>query len=193
MSGSCRLLALSGIAAWLCACSAGDDLFAVGTLERDRLDLVAEASEPVVERAVEEGAYVEAGALLLQLDPATHAARVAQAQAARARAAARLAELVRGPRHEQIAEGRARLQGAEGGLLTARRELERVKQLVARNVASEDQLDQHDDHLHDHDEHHQHDHAPGASVGEPHSHLHSHTPLVHEHPHVPDAHHRHRH
>jgi HlyD family secretion protein len=90
----------------------------VGTLERDRLDLVAEASEPVVERSVDEGAYVEAGSLLVKLDPVRLEAQVAQAASARARAEARLAELVRGPRRERIAETRARLLGAEGRLLT---------------------------------------------------------------------------
>jgi len=123
------------------ACSDGGPPRAVGTLERDRLDLVAEASEPVVERPVEEGFSVKAGDLLLKLDPARLAARVAQADSARARAAGRLAELVRGPRRERIREARARHKGAEGMLTTARSDLDRTKDLVSQGVASQQLLD----------------------------------------------------
>lgn len=125
----------------LAGCSPDGPPAAVGTLERDRLDLVAEAPEPVTARPVAEGAQVEAGALLVQLDPARLAAQLAGAESARGRAAARLAELVRGPRSEAIAEGRARLQGAEGRLTTARRDLARAEELLARSVASQQRVD----------------------------------------------------
>lgn len=136
--------AVALLAPLLClwACSPGGSTTAVGTLERDRLDLVAEASEPVVERPVEEGAYVEAGTLLVKLEPVRLEAQLHQAASARARAAARLAELVRGPRRERIEEARARLQGAAGRLVTARGDLERAQALVAGDVASKEQLDQ---------------------------------------------------
>lgn len=124
----------------LAACSDGDGQ-AVGTLERERLELIAEASEPIAEIAVREGDAVEAGALLLRLDGARFAALVAQAEGARDRAAARLAELRRGPRSEAIAEGRARLAGAEGALATAKSELARTQQLVSSGVASAARLD----------------------------------------------------
>jgi HlyD family secretion protein len=133
-----RLLASIACAALLLglpACGGGDGQ-AVGTLERDRLELIAEASEPIAEIAVREGDTVEAGALLLRLDGSRFAALVAQAEGARDRAAARLAELRRGPRSEQIAQGRARLAGAEGSLATAKSELARTRQLVASGVAS---------------------------------------------------------
>lgn len=129
------------LVAGLVACSGGDGPVAVGTLERDRLDLVAEAPEPVIERPFAEGSFVEAGALLVRLDPERLAARVDQAAAAHARAQARLAELVRGPRAEYVAEARARLKGAEGRLATERSELARVRELAARGVASAGQLD----------------------------------------------------
>jgi HlyD family secretion protein len=134
------LLLAPALCLW--ACSEGESMLAVGTLERDRLDLVAEASEPVIERPLEEGAFAAAGALLVKLDPIRLEAQVAQAASARARAAARLAELVRGPRQERIAEARARLQGAEGRLLTARSDRTRAQELMAGGVASQEQLDQ---------------------------------------------------
>lgn len=133
---------LLGVHLCVFACSEGESRIAVGTLERDRLDLVAEASEPVVERPVAEGAYVEAGTLLVKLDPTRLGAQMAQATARRARANARLAELVRGPRVERISEARARLKGAEGRLQTARSELSRAKKLLSKGIASEDQVDQ---------------------------------------------------
>jgi HlyD family secretion protein len=123
------------------ACGSGGHQ-AVGTLERDRLELVAEASEPIVLRAVHEGDVVEAGQLLVRLDPARFAALVSQAQGARDRAAARLAELERGPRAENIAQARARLSGAEGALVTARSDLARTRELVESGVASPARLDQ---------------------------------------------------
>lgn len=123
-------------------CSAEGPTVAVGTLERDRYDLIAEASEPVVVRAVEEGAYVERGALIVGLDRSRLEAQLAQLSAGRDAASARLAELERGPRPERIAETRARLRGADGQLETARADLARAKSLVARGVVSEQQIDQ---------------------------------------------------
>jgi HlyD family secretion protein len=125
----------------LLACGDAGPPAAVGTLERDRIELVAEASEPVVERPVREGERVKAGARILLLDPARYDARIDRAESARARAAARLAELVRGPRQERIAAARARLAGAEGTLVTARRDLERSRELFDQGVESQGRLD----------------------------------------------------
>lgn len=136
------LVSLFCLSNFLCACSPPDSAIAVGTLERDRLDLVAEASEPLVERPVEEGADVKAGTLLVKLDPTRLAAQLAQAAAGRARADARLAELVRGPRRQRIAESRARLHGAESRLVTAQSEFARAQGLIAEGVASQERLDQ---------------------------------------------------
>jgi HlyD family secretion protein len=135
-AGGVALLALA-----LLACGDGGPPAAVGTLERDRIELVAEASEPVVERPVREGERVKAGARILLLDPARYDARIDRAESARARAAARLAELVRGPRQERIAAARARLAGAEGTLVTARRDLERSRELFDQRVESKGRLD----------------------------------------------------
>jgi HlyD family secretion protein len=130
----------SGVAAWLIlGCAGGGD--AVGTLERDRLELVAEADEPIAEIAVREGDAVAAGDLIVRLAGDRFAALTAGAEGARDRAAARLAELTRGPRAEQIAQARARLAGADGALATAQSELDRTRQLVESGVASSARLD----------------------------------------------------
>jgi HlyD family secretion protein len=94
----------------------------VGTLERDRIELIAEAPEPIVERAVAEGAQVKAGDLLVRLDGTRLAALVAQAQHRRDAAA-------------------ARIPGADSALANAERELKRAKNLHSSGVASPEVLD----------------------------------------------------
>jgi HlyD family secretion protein len=139
-----RALRALGTIAWLltaAGCGDGSDGHAVGTLERDRLELVAEASEPIVRHAVREGDRVEAGQLLVQLDATRFDALVAQAEAARDRALSRLAELERGPRRELVASARATLAGAEGSLASAREELRRSEHLVLTGVGSPARLD----------------------------------------------------
>ncbi|MAE93285.1 MAG: hypothetical protein CL910_01355 [Deltaproteobacteria bacterium] len=113
----------------------------VGTLERDRIELVAESDDPIAEIAVREGDSVEAGQLVLRLDPARVDAQVARAAAARDQAAARVAEATRGPRPERIVEARAALAGARSAAQTAQRELERVEALAEVDVASRSRLD----------------------------------------------------
>jgi HlyD family secretion protein len=134
-SGLSALLALT-------ACGDGeDDRTAVGTLERDRIELIAEAQEPIIEISVREGQSVQEGDLLVRHDGGRLSAQVARAEAARDRAAARLAELVRGPRAERIREARARLSGVESLLATAERDLERARKLVEQGVLAPDRLD----------------------------------------------------
>lgn len=136
---SSRAVVLPGLL--LAACAGGDDARLLGTLERDRLELVAEASEPLIEIAVTEGQRVVAGEVLARLDPAAADQRLTQARAAVSQAERRLAELVTGPRREQILAARARLSGATARLDTARSEFERVRELAARGLLSANDLD----------------------------------------------------
>ncbi len=138
MRGALLLLCLA-----LAACSEDlSKLPSLGTLERDRLELVAEADEPIVENAVREGDHVAPGALLVRLDGGRIAAQADRARSTRDEARARLDELERGPRSEEIAEARAQLAGAEGTLRTASAELERAQQLARADYASHSRLDQ---------------------------------------------------
>lgn len=113
----------------------------VGTLERDRVELIAEANEPIVEIAVVEGDEIGVGQLVLRLDSALQDTRVAQAKANRDRAEQRLAELIRGPRSERIMEARARLDGTRENLATERREYDRIASLLERSLVSPSDLD----------------------------------------------------
>lgn len=131
------LLGLAGIAA-----GCGEEpAVLVGTLERDRVELVAEAPEPILAIEVREGDAVEPGRVLLRLDPTRLEAELREREGQRARAAARVAELERGTRTERIAEARARLEGARQSLRIAGRELERVRALREQGVASPDAVD----------------------------------------------------
>ena len=123
------------------ACDKEENNVVVGTLERDRIELIAEAQEPIVEIAVREGDRVEKGRLLLRLDDARVAAQLAGARSAAARSEARLKELVRGPRQERITEARARLVGTESALVSAGQNLERAKRLLADDVGTQERVD----------------------------------------------------
>jgi HlyD family secretion protein len=126
----------------LAACRAERDGQMVGTLERDRVEVKVESSEPIVAREVHDGQAVAAGELLLRQDPARLQARLDQAAAQREQAAARLAELQRGPRQEVIRETRARLAAAEAEAVNARTEFERAQAVFERGLASEGVRDQ---------------------------------------------------
>ena len=75
-------------------------------MESDRVEIVAETNEPIIERAIVEGQAVAAGDILIVQDTTRVDARVAEAEAELARFRARLDELTRGPRSEQIEAAR---------------------------------------------------------------------------------------
>lgn len=113
-----------------------------GSTEWDRIAVLAEASERVLDWHVAEGDRVHAGDLLLRLDPARHDARIDEAANRLAEAEARLAELEAGPRAETIARARAERSSAEAAVVEAELEYDRVRELLARNVTSESSVDQ---------------------------------------------------
>jgi HlyD family secretion protein len=141
MTRSLPPLLLALLAGAPLACSNGDEI-AVGTLERDRIELVAEANEPIEAIPVREGDAVEAGALLVRLAPERLRAQREAAEQRVASAHARLAEAERGPRAEQIAQARARAVGAADALATAERETARARELHAAGATSDELLDQ---------------------------------------------------
>lgn len=125
----------------LAACQQQAEQSMVGTLERDRVEVKVENNEPIASRHVRDGQEVVAGDLLMRQEPARLQARLQQTQAQRNQAAARLAELRRGPRQEAIRETRARLAAAEARAANAQTELERVRDVHGRGLSSEAALD----------------------------------------------------
>lgn len=123
------------------ACSPTNEDYLVGTLERDRIEVIAERSEPITELHVREGDHVAPGSKILQLDSSREQAQLQQLQANRNNAQRRLDELIRGPREEVIAEVQARRRAAQTELDNTREELNRLRPLRAEGLVSEADYD----------------------------------------------------
>ena len=108
----------------------------VGQLESDRIEITAEVSERIIERAVIEGQSVDAGHLLIRQDTARIESRIAEAMANALQARARLDELVRGPRKELIVAAQANVRGATDELEFRETDLDRAQLIHERNLAS---------------------------------------------------------
>ncbi len=127
---------------WVVGCGEPNlAVHALGTLERDRIELAADSNEPIVQVAVSEGRQVAAGDVLVVQESARTAAALDRARAEQRAARAALAEAERGPRTQQIAQGRARLEAARSARRTARFELNRQISLVERNYSSQNLVD----------------------------------------------------
>ena len=114
----------------------------VGTLERDRIELIAEESEPILSLDVREGDHVASGQVLVHQETEVARARTAQAQAQAAQAQQHLTELQRGERVEVIQQARARVAAAVAMDERDQREFRRVSELVQQRLVSQTQLDQ---------------------------------------------------
>jgi len=122
----------------LTACDRGDDARRiVGQLESDRVEITAEVSEPIIERAVIEGQKVERGQLLTQQDTSRIETAISEAEAYELQTRARLDELIRGPRKEEILAAQANVRGGQDDLEFWETELVRARDLLAREMASE--------------------------------------------------------
>ena len=141
MSAPAHGLGLVLLAAVLSGCDVEGPLYAVGTLERDRIELAADSDEPIVAIWVEEGDRVGAGDRLLGQDASRAEARLAQARSGRDEAVAGLEEAVAGPRAQDIARAEARLAAADSAVITARLELRREEALLERGFVSASRLD----------------------------------------------------
>ena len=122
---------------------AGADEFieASGTVEATEADLGFQTPGRIDSIWPREGDRVAAGNALAWLDQAELLARRHQVRAQVATAQARLTELERGFRSEEIAQGRAAARAAEQRLEDARRDLERTRQLFEGGAVSRQQLD----------------------------------------------------
>lgn len=123
------------------ACNGSTPPPVVGVLEWERVELAADAAEPIVSIAVKEGEQVAQGQIILQLDARRAQAQVDEARASHAQAQARLRELARGARAERILESSARLTGAEQIFAVRNQEFERAGQLLQQKLVSPDDVD----------------------------------------------------
>ncbi|MGE0582059.1 MAG: HlyD family secretion protein [Steroidobacteraceae bacterium] len=114
---------------------------ALGTLEYDRITLPSPASERIVAIGTRESERVEAGQLLVQLDPAHTRAELAVAEALVQQQREVLRELRVGPRKEDIARARADLAAAVATARQARANYDRLQPLVGKDYVSAADLD----------------------------------------------------
>lgn len=117
---------------------------AVGQLQSDRYELVAEFSEPIVAINVLEGGELEAGTVIVQLDTRRIELRITEAQANIAQLQAVLAEQISGPRRETIAASEASLKEARIESEFRAIELARLSGLREQNLTSIESVDRAD-------------------------------------------------
>ena len=125
----------------LAACVRHDESTLPGTLERDRVELVADASEAIVSLPFAEGATVKAGDVVVVQDRELSASRLDAARADLAGAEARVEELKNGPRSTTIRAAIARRDNARAQRDSAVRERDRLLGLVARSLVSKQEAD----------------------------------------------------
>ncbi len=125
----------------LLACEDPGQIRSLGTLERDRIQLVADSNEPITRVRVREGDAVGVDDILVQQDPTRAEIALNKARADAAAALSTLNEAEAGPRAEAISQARARLRAARSATQTARLELDRELQLIKRNLVSQNSLD----------------------------------------------------
>ena len=116
-------------------------LQAVGQLESDRIELVAEFSEVITSINVTEGDSIQAGAIVLEQDTARIDLRIEESQANIRRIEAVFAEQMSGPRAETIDAAKANLNGALIERDYRANELNRLAGLRAHNLTSVETVD----------------------------------------------------
>jgi HlyD family secretion protein len=134
-------LALAIPFALLASCSRHDADTLPGTLERDRIELVAEADESIVSLPFAEGAAVKTGDIVAVQDRAVSATQLDAARAQLAEAESRVSELVSGPRATSIRAAAARRDRARVQRDDAARERDRLVGLVGRALVSRSEAD----------------------------------------------------
>ena len=127
--------------ALLAGCAPHDESTLPGTLERDRVELVADANEAIVSMPFAEGATVKAGDVIVVQDRALSTADLDAARAQLAEAEARVEELKNGPRVTTIRAGAARRDTARVQRDNAVRERDRLLGLAARSLVSQQEAD----------------------------------------------------
>ncbi|MCH8264244.1 MAG: hypothetical protein IIC10_02505 [Proteobacteria bacterium] len=116
-------------------------LQALGQLESDRIELVAEVFESILSINVLEGEQLAAGSLILQQDTSRVEIRIAEARANIVRIEALLAEQISGPRTETIDTVKASLNEAEIDRVFRQRDLNRLLGLREQNLTSIESVD----------------------------------------------------
>jgi HlyD family secretion protein len=116
------------------ACGSGDPARFVGYVEGEYVRVAAPASGQLQGLFVERGATVEAGAPLFELEQVREQAAVAEAEA-------RVADLRKGKRADEVDVIRAQAEQARAQLQLATAQLKRFEELRPKGLVSAEQLD----------------------------------------------------
>ncbi len=133
---------LLGLSAILAGCAQHDEDTLPGTVERDRVELAAEADEFIAALPFAEGATVRKGDVIVVQDREISAAELDAARAQLGEAESRLQELTKGPRATTIRAAAARRDRARAQRDDALRERDRLLDLARQNLVSRSQADQ---------------------------------------------------
>ena len=112
-----------------------------GNVDIRQVDLSFQVAGKVVAMAAHEGDRVTQGQILAEVDATNYQHAADLAEARRDAARAQLDELLAGTRPEDIDQARANLAAAQASLADARVSFLRQRDLAARNVSSQQQLD----------------------------------------------------
>src|ERR1700716_1789465 len=124
-------------------------LLVQGEVDATRLDIAARVDGRVKEIPVERGQNVPAGAVLVRIDNPETVAKHEQMRAAKAVAAAQLANILAGTRVEAIAARKAEMERAQAALVLAQKTFDRTHTLTEQGNAPQARLDQVTDALHE--------------------------------------------
>lgn len=113
----------------------------LGTLETDRIELMLDSQEPIVEVLVREGQRVSVGDVLVKQDAARVDAQLQQAQAQVDTAKAQLQQAVNGQRPQEISQARARLEASESLERVQQGEWQRSQSLAASSFSAAQDVD----------------------------------------------------
>jgi HlyD family secretion protein len=116
-------------------------LAALGQLQSERVELVAESGEPIIAIAVSEGDLLEAGDRVLSQDSERVALRKQALGADVSRLEALLDEQIEGVRSETIDVARAQRNAAEIEIALAEKTVRRAKELLDKDLVSEESVD----------------------------------------------------
>ncbi len=136
-----RVVFASAILGLSVACARHDKDALPGTVERDRIELAAEANEIIVELPFAEGVTVKAGDVVVVQDRVLTSAEVDASRAQLAEAEERYAELKSGPLQTTIRAAAARRDRARATRDEAVRERDRLLGLVDRSLVSKSEAD----------------------------------------------------
>ena len=138
------LLVILAGGGWLLAqrlAAAPDTGTLYGNVEIRQVDLAFEIEGKIVAMPKREGDRVSQGEIVAEVDPANYQNATALAEGRRDAAKAQLDELLAGTRPEDIDQARANYAAAQASLADAQATFARQKDLAARNVSSQQQLD----------------------------------------------------